>query len=180
MRSAGPGACVAGGDGCIYRPCPCRLPPVRHSSYWMQLNLHTCVYMCVYAYNSTAFCLIKQRNCHQNQAGHITNPRNLDLLRTEAKRLPSGLHHRRCGCWELSFSTALRAGCGGGAVTVAAFVFNFGFYCLWWCIYYHCFLYFWQYDFRFMYKCIFTYKCVFCYVLGQRWPNKQVKSNQLF
>ena len=27
-----------------------------------------------------------------------------------------------------------------------------------------------------MYSCIFTYECVFNYVLGQRWPNKQVKS----
>ena len=27
-----------------------------------------------------------------------------------------------------------------------------------------------------MYSCIFTYECVFYYVLGQRWPNKQVKS----
>ena len=30
-----------------------------------------------------------------------------------------------------------------------------------------------------MYSCIFTYECVFYYVLGQRWPNKQVKSNQI-
>ena len=29
-----------------------------------------------------------------------------------------------------------------------------------------------------MYSCIFMYECVFYYVLGQRWPNKQVKSNQ--
>ena len=28
----------------------------------------------------------------------------------------------------------------------------------------------------FMYSCIFTYECVFYYVLGQRWPNKQVNS----
>ena len=53
-------------------------------------------------------------------------------------------------------STALRSCCSGGAVTVATFcrnmcahvlcsytfVFNFGFYPLWWCIYYHWCLYF--------------------------------------
>ena len=30
-----------------------------------------------------------------------------------------------------------------------------------------------------MYSCIFTYECVFYYVLGQRWPNKQVKSYEM-
>ena len=56
------------------------------------------------------------------------------------------------------------------------FVFNFGFYLLWRCIYYQWCLYFYQKDFMVMYNCIFTYECVFYYVLGQRWPNKQVKS----
>ena len=59
------------------------------------------------------------------------------------------------------------------------FVFNFGFYPLWWCIYYHWCLYFYQKDFTVMYSCIFTYECVFYYVPGQRWPNKQVKSINL-
>ena len=53
------------------------------------------------------------------------------------------------------------------------FVFNFGFYLLWWCIYYQWCLYFYQKDFMVMYSCIFTYECVFYYVLGQRWPNKR-------
>ena len=108
------------------------------------------------------------------------------VIRTEAKGLPPGLHHRRCGCWGLVSSTALR-----GAVTVAAsvaicarmfydtFVFNFGFYLLWWCLYYQWCLYFYEKDFMVMYSCIFTYECVFYYVLGQRWPNKQVKSIML-
>ena len=45
----GPGAGVEGRDGFINRPCPCRLPPPRRSSYCMrssccmQVNLHTCV-----------------------------------------------------------------------------------------------------------------------------------------
>ena len=56
------------------------------------------------------------------------------------------------------------------------FVFNFGFYLLWWCIYYQWCLYFYQKDFMVMYSCIFKYECIFYYVLGQRWPNKQVKS----
>ena len=57
------------------------------------------------------------------------------------------------------------------------FVFNFGFYPLWWCIYHHLCLYFYQKDFMVMYSCIFTYECVFYYVHGQRWPSEQVKSN---
>ena len=89
------------------------------------------------------------------------------VMRTEAKGLPPGLHHRRCGCWGLVSSTALRACCGGGAVTVAAFrcnmcahvlwhiIFNFGLYLLWWCIYYQWCLYFYQKDFMVMYSCIF-------------------------
>ena len=56
------------------------------------------------------------------------------------------------------------------------FVFNFGFYPLWWCMYHHWCLYFHQKDFMVMYSCTFTYECVFYYVLGQRWPHKQVKS----
>ena len=47
---------------------------------------------------------------------------------------------------------------------------------LWWYIYYQWCLYFYQKDF--MVSCIFTDECVFYYVLGQRWHNKQVKSNQ--
>ena len=50
MRSGGPEAGVAGRDGCIYRPCHCRLPPLRRSSYCMQVNLHTCVYTHGYAH----------------------------------------------------------------------------------------------------------------------------------
>ena len=46
------------------------------------------------------------------------------FLKNEMKRLPPGLPRRRWGCWELSFSTAFRACCGGGAVTVAAFRYN--------------------------------------------------------
>ena len=56
--------------------------------------------------------------------------------------------------------------------------FLLGFYLLWWCIYYQWCLYFYQKYFMVMYSCIVTYECVFYYVLGQRWPNKQVKSNQ--
>ena len=41
------------------------------------------------------------------------------------------------------------------------------------------FIFFYQKDFMVMYSCIFTYECVFYYVLGQRWPNKQVKSMYL-
>ena len=50
MRSGWPGAGVAGRDGCIYRPCPWRLPPLRRSSYCMQVNLHTYVYTYGYAH----------------------------------------------------------------------------------------------------------------------------------
>ena len=76
------------------------------------------------------------------------------VMRTEAKGLPLGLRHRRCGCWGLLCSTVLGACCGGVlsrwrlSVTICAdmfydtFVFNFGFYPLWWCIYYHWCLYF--------------------------------------
>ena len=46
------------------------------------------------------------------------------VMRTEAKGLPPGLHHRLCGCWGLLSSTALGACCGGGAVTMAAFRYN--------------------------------------------------------
>ena len=35
----GPGAGVTGRDGFIIRPCPCRLPPLRRSSYCMQVNV---------------------------------------------------------------------------------------------------------------------------------------------
>ena len=50
MRSGGPGAGVAGRDGCIYSPCPCRLLPLRRSSYCMQVKFHTCVYTYGYAH----------------------------------------------------------------------------------------------------------------------------------
>ena len=74
------------------------------------------------------------------------------FLRTEAKGLPPGLFHRFCGCWGLSFSTTLWAAVAvlsrwWLSITICArmfydtFVFNFGFYCLWWCIYYHWCLY---------------------------------------
>ena len=52
----GPGAGVTGRDGFINRPCPCRLPSPRRSSYCMrslfgmQVNLHTCVQTYGYAH----------------------------------------------------------------------------------------------------------------------------------
>ena len=46
----GPGAGVTGRDGFLNRPCPCRLPPPRRSSYCMQVNLHTCVQTYGYAH----------------------------------------------------------------------------------------------------------------------------------
>ena len=110
------------------------------------------------------------------------------VMRTEAKGLPPGLHHRRCGCRGRLCSTALRACCGDGVVTVAAFRYNMVAHVLWhirfclWVLFLMMmyilplvFIFFYQKDFMVMYSCNFTYECVFYYVLGQRWPNKQLK-----
>ena len=56
MRSGGPGAGVAGRDGCIYRPCPCRLPPLRHSSYLYASEL---AHVCVHAW----LCALRRKGC---------------------------------------------------------------------------------------------------------------------
>ena len=125
MRSAMPGAGVAGGDGCIYHPCPCRLPPVRHSSYivcrWTCTRLCTRMFMRIIVQTFASSNNVTVTKTRQD----ISQIRGTSIfLRTEGKGLPPGLHHRRCGCLGLSLSTALRACCGGGAVTVAAFRYN--------------------------------------------------------
>ena len=99
MRSGGPGAGVAGRDGCIYLPVlvACLICGAPHI---------VCKWTCT-------------RVCTRM------------IMRTEAKGLPPGLHHRLCGCWGLLCSTALRTCCGGGAVTVAAFRYNMCAHVLW-------------------------------------------------
>ena len=143
--------------GCIYHPCPCRMPPLWCSSYCMQVNLHTCVYTYGYEYWG-------------EKAATRTASLPLWVPRAVMFDGSPGLLRWRC--------------CHGGGfplqyVRTCFMTHSFltlGFYPLWWCIYYHCCLHFLSQRFLVMYSCIFTYECVFHYVLGQRWPNKQVKS----
>ena len=147
-----------GHDACAY--CTC-----------MQVNLHTRVCAYVYAYNSKIFCFIKWRNWHQIQAGHIINPRNLDLFAHWDERAATRMASSPLGVLRVvifdSFPRLLRwRYCHGGGFLLqyvrevirgvylmfyTKFVFNFGFYNLWWCMYYHWCLYFQQKDVRFMY-----------------------------
>ena len=155
MRSGGPGAGVAGRDGCIYRPCPCRLPPLRHSSYLYASEL---AHVCVHAW----LCALRRKGCGRDCIIAIAGAEGCYVRRLSGPAVVAVLSRRR-----LSVTICAR-------MFYDAFVFNFGFYPLWWCIYYHCFFY--QKDFMVMYRWIFTYECVFYYVLGQRLPNKQAKS----
>ena len=138
------------GPDSIYNPCPCRLPPVRRPPYWMHVNLHTCVYTYVYAYNITdlfhqitklspkpcrtyhksveprSSCTMRQKGCCQDCIIVVAGAEVCHVRRLSGPAAVVVL-----SWWRLSVP-----------MFYDTFVFNLGFYCLWWCIYYHWCLYF--------------------------------------
>ena len=115
-------------------------------------------------------CALRRKGCRRDCIIAVAGAEGLSSLRHQAIiRLSGPAAVAVLSRWRLSVAICAR-------MFYDTFVFNFGFYLLWWCIYYQWCLYFYQKYFMVMYSCFFTCEGVFHYVLGQRWPNKQVKS----